>query len=143
MTRQPRGGAEDALTGPLHPWAIEEHVVVDHRSSPSWSSDVRTRELRHGPGIVARAGAIACRIGSAAGQTVRTMFATVWIQAGSAFSEGTSSRSSPPRELHWALARKPISSTVSRQSATKAGHKMARRFLPAFASSGSTRSVYG
>ncbi|EPX61666.1 hypothetical protein D187_010285 [Cystobacter fuscus DSM 2262] len=58
-------------------------------------------------------------------------------------SEGTSVSDSPPLARKRSFSRTPTSSTVSRQSATKAGHITASRLMPRAASSGSTRSVYG
>ena len=52
--------------------------------------------------------------------------------------DGTSTISSPPAALNWARARIPISSTVSRQSATNAGHSTASRLVPLRASSSIT-----
>src|SRR5262249_5318974 len=71
----------------------------------------------------------------------RASAATVSDQAGVAFSEGTRVKRSPPRPSHCSRARMPISSSVSRQSATKAGQKTATRRMPRAASSGRTRSV--
>ena len=61
--------------------------------------------------------------------------------AGCAFRLGTSTSSSPPSARHCARARMPISSSVSRQSATKAGHSTASRRTPARRSRGSSTSV--
>jgi hypothetical protein len=68
---------------------------------------------------------------------------TAAIHRGVAFNDGTSTSSSPPAALNCSRARIPISSSVSRQSATNAGQNTASRFLPARASSSSTTSVNG
>jgi hypothetical protein len=61
--------------------------------------------------------------------------AKVSTQVGVALRDGTSSSTSPPAVLKSDLARIPISSIVSRQSATNAGQNTTSRRLPLAASS--------
>src|SRR6202140_4545709 len=77
------------------------------------------------------------------GSVRRSKAARASTQAAVALSDGTSASDSPPRPSHCSRARMPISSSVSRQSATKAGQNTARRRLPRAANSGRRRSVYG
>ena len=64
-------------------------------------------------------------------------------EGGVRVSDGTSSSASPPARATAPRARMPISSSVSRQSATNAGHSTASRFTPARGELGQTHVGVG
>jgi len=73
----------------------------------------------------------------------RDRFARKSIQAGCSFMQGIAANDSPPASRNISLPSMAISSSVSRQSETKAGIMTRSRLVPFFARSGRTWSVNG